>query len=306
MAVNRALDGGHPRALLIGAAWGGLAALIWAGWMVFTRMGVQLSLDAYDITALRFGVAGLVMLPIALRQGISAGKAGWPGALLLTAGSGAPYVIVATTGLTFASARHAGALIPGAMPLFATLLSLAFLTERLSKSQGGGLALIVAGVLLIAGPGVFTAGGEEWIGHILFLLAAFMWATFTVAMRGWSVSPLRVTAIVSVVSMVLYLPIYVTFLKPQLMTAPASEILFQAFYQGVLVTISLLAYSRAVAILGAARGSVFAALVPVLAAVIAIPVLGEWPSLSDCAAIVAVSLGVFYAAGVRLRAGGPG
>ncbi len=302
MTDNRAPDEQHPRALLIGAAWGGLAALIWAGWMVFTRMGVQLSLNAYDIAALRFGVAGLVLLPIVLRRGISVGKAGWPGALVLATGAGAPYVIVAASGLTFASAGHAGALIPGAMPLFATLLSLALLAERLSKSQSGGLALIVGGILLIAGPGVFTGTGEEWIGHIMFLLAAFMWATFTVAMRGWGVSPLRATAIVSVVSMVLYLPIYFAFLKPQLITAPASEVLFQAFYQGVLVTVSLLSYSRAVAILGAARGSVFAALVPVLATVIAIPVLGEWPSFSDCAAILVVTLGVFCAAGARLRA----
>ena len=302
MTDSRATGEQHPHALLIGAAWGIFSAFIWAGWMVFTRMGVQLSLNPYEIAALRFGVAGFVLLPIVLRQGIAVGKVGWPGALVLATGSGAPYVIVAAYGLMFASAGRAGALIPGAMPLFATLLSLALLAERLSKPQSGGLALSVGGILLIAGPGVFTGTGDQWIGHIMFLLAAFMWATFTVAMHGWGVSPLRATAIVSVVSMVLYLPVYFAFLKPQLMTAPASEILFQAFYQGVLVTISLMSYSRAVAILGAARGSAFAALVPVLAAIFAIPVLGEWPSFSDCAAIVIVSLGVFYAVGARMRA----
>lgn len=36
-----------------------------------TRLAVTTGLDAWDIPALRFGVAGLLMLPIVIRHGLS-------------------------------------------------------------------------------------------------------------------------------------------------------------------------------------------------------------------------------------------
>ena len=35
-----------------------------------TRLAVTTGLDAWDIPALRFGVAGLLMLPIVIRHGV--------------------------------------------------------------------------------------------------------------------------------------------------------------------------------------------------------------------------------------------
>jgi drug/metabolite transporter (DMT)-like permease len=66
----------------------------------------------------------------------------------------------------------------------------------------------------------------------------------------------------------------------------------------VLVTIvSLVLYGRAVAILGALGGAAFGTLVPALSALIAIPLLGEWPSSSDWVGIFLVSFGVYFASG---------
>ena len=49
---------------LKGAVFGLAAASIWAGWSAMTRLAVSTSLDAWDIPALRFGVAGLLLSPI--------------------------------------------------------------------------------------------------------------------------------------------------------------------------------------------------------------------------------------------------
>jgi drug/metabolite transporter (DMT)-like permease len=66
----------------------------------------------------------------------------------------------------------------------------------------------------------------------------------------------------------------------------------------VLVTIvSLLLYSRAVAILGASGGATFGALVPALSALLAIPLLDEWPNETDWAGIALISAGVYLASG---------
>ena len=60
--------------------------------------------------------------------------------------------------------------------------------------------------------------------------------------------------------------------------------------------ISVVLYGRAIVILGASAGASFGALVHD-AVVIAIPLLGEWPSGADWAGIVVISAGVFLATG---------
>jgi hypothetical protein len=61
--------------------------------------------------------------------------------------------------------------------------------------------------------------------------------------------------------------------------------------------ISLVLYGRAVLILGASGGSAFGALVPALSAVLAIPLLREWPTISVWIGIVFISGGVYLASG---------
>jgi hypothetical protein len=66
---------------------------------------------------------------------------------------------------------------------------------------------------------------------------------------------------------------------------------------------SLLLYGRAVAILGASGGAAFGALVPALSALIAIPLLREWPSDAEWAGIALISAGVYRQAEDRCPAG---
>ena len=73
--------------------------------------------------------------------------------------------------------------------------------------------------------------------------------------------------------------------------------------QGVLTAIvALLLYGRMVGLLGATRGAAFVALTPATTALLAIPVLGEWPSAVDWTAIALISLGVYVASGGPLPA----
>ncbi len=103
---------------LKGGAFGFAAVSIWAGWSVVTRFAVTTSLDAWDIPALRFGVAGLLLLPIVIRRGLARDRLGWLGLGGIIVGTGAPYTLVAAAGLRFAPAYDQGALNPGCMPLF--------------------------------------------------------------------------------------------------------------------------------------------------------------------------------------------
>jgi len=290
-------------AYLKGAVFGFAAASIWAGWSVITRLAVTTRLDAWDVAALRFGVAGPLLLPVLLWRGLARDRLGWLGLAAIIAGLGAPYVLAAAGGLHFARASDQGALNPGCMPLFVALIAASVLGDRLSSARKLGLSLIVAGALIIVGGHAWSAAWSisRTLGDALFLVAAFLSACFTVAMRQAKLDPLHAAALVATGSLVIYLPVYLTFFGTRLAQLPLADFAVQALFQGVVVTIvSLLLYGRAVALLGASGGSAFGALVPALSALFAIPLLGEWPSETDWMGIVLISFGVYLTSGGQL------
>jgi drug/metabolite transporter (DMT)-like permease len=288
-----------------GAGFGLAAVSIWASLSAVTRMAVTTNLSAWDIAALRYGVAGLLLAPVVLRRGLARDRLGGAELALMVAGAGAPYALLQAGGLRFASAADQGALNPGFMPLFVTMISAFALGEQVSIARKLGLALILLGAFLIVGWHAPASGGDwsasRTFGHALFLCAAFLWACFTIVMRRAKLDPVHAVALVSTGSFVIYMPIYLPLYAGHLAHMPLAELAFQAFFQGILVTVlALILYARAVAILGASGAAAFGALVPMLSALFAIPLLGEWPTRSDWVALTLVSVGVYLATGAPL------
>src|SRR3954451_13809450 len=54
-----------------GSLYGIAAVSIWASWIVAVRLGIRTSLAPWDIVAIRFGVAGLILLPYLLTKGLA-------------------------------------------------------------------------------------------------------------------------------------------------------------------------------------------------------------------------------------------
>src|SRR3954453_53503 len=134
---------------LRGAAYGLAAVSIWSGWIVVARLGLKSSLTPWDIAALRFGVAGLLLLPYVRSRGLAIDRLGWIGLAAIVLGGGAP-VLLANAGLLFAPAAHAGALFPGVMPLAVAILAAAILHEPFTDAKKIGFLLILFGVFGIA------------------------------------------------------------------------------------------------------------------------------------------------------------
>src|SRR5881394_1148440 len=95
-----------------GALYGLAAVSIWAGFIVVARLGLRTSLTPWDIAAVRFGVAGSLLLPYVMSKGLALERLGWIGLAAIVIGCGAPMVLLANAGLVFAPAAHAGALFP--------------------------------------------------------------------------------------------------------------------------------------------------------------------------------------------------
>jgi len=291
---------------LKGALFGLTAVSIWAGWSALTRLAVTTKFDALDIAALRFGIAGCLLAPMAVHRGLALDQLRWGGLALLIAGAGVPYVLLAAAGLQFAPAHDQGALNPGFMPLFVALISALGLGEKLAAARQLGLSVILVGALIIVGSHAATWNTSRLCGDALFLTAALLWSGFTVVMQQARIDPLHAAALVSCGSALIYLPIYLAFNAAHLAKIPLADVVLQAIFQGLLVTVvSLVLYGRAIALIGASGGAAFGALVPALSALIAIPLLGEWPSRSDWVGIGLISSGVYLASGgpISLRRG---
>jgi drug/metabolite transporter (DMT)-like permease len=61
--------------------------------------------------------------------------------------------------------------------------------------------------------------------------------------------------------------------------------------------VSLVLFGRAVALLGASAAGAFIALGPVIATLLAIPILNEWPTADDWIGIAVINVRVYLASG---------
>lgn len=256
------------------------------------------ALDAWDVTALRFAVAGVLLLPLFVRRGL--GELGPSRALFLSIGAGAPYLLLTAGGLAFAPAGHMGVITPSCMLLCSTLGGAWILREPLNAARTLGVGAVTTGLVALGWDGLANHGDLAWLGDAMFALGGLFWASYTIASRKWTVEPLHATAVVGVLSMALYVPGYAWLAGDGIIAAPWRDLVIQGLFQGVLSAIvALLFYTRAVTILGAARGAVFAALVPAFSLLVAIPLLGETPTALQLAGVAIVTVGMVLALGLH-------
>jgi drug/metabolite transporter (DMT)-like permease len=184
------------------------------------------------------------------------------------------------------------------MPLVVAVLAAAILKEAFTLQKKAGFVLIATGVVGIVSVSGATIGTTQNIGHLLFLASALAFACYTVAMRRARLEGLHAAAISAVGSMLIYLPPYAMMAGAGIFDAAPSAIALQAVVQGLLTAvISYVVYGLAVSILGASSGAAFAASCPAITALMAIPILGEWPSSVDWCAIALISAGVYVVSG---------
>jgi drug/metabolite transporter (DMT)-like permease len=184
------------------AAFG--AVLIWAAWVVGTRHAVTHALDPFALGFLRFAVPAVVFAPVWWRsglrpRGVSLAK------MLGLMGAGAPFFITVALAMRDATAAEIGPLLPGTMPLFVAVLSMALFGERPGRAGGLGQMLIFLGVAAIGGRDMLS-GTQGWQAHVLLLAGSTMWAVYTIAYKHSGLSSLVATATVSAWSAMLLAP----------------------------------------------------------------------------------------------------
>ncbi|MDP3601420.1 MAG: DMT family transporter [Bosea sp. (in: a-proteobacteria)] len=291
------------RRLWLGIGCGLLTSLIWGVQSVVSRQSVADGLSAADVTILRFVVASLILLPLARRRmrPFPVGALGWRRALILTALAGAPYALVLVGGATFAPALHASVIVPGLIPVMTVALAFLVLGERPGPLRLLGLALVLAGIGAFGWQafGESGAGANAWIGDLFFVTNAVMWSVFGLLALRWRTDAIDVTIATCLLSL-LILPVFAATMPIRLGEVAWSAIALQALYQGALVGVgALFLYTKSVELLGAGRATLFLPLNPVVTALAAILLLGEYPSPVEIAGMVLVIAGMSVALRAR-------
>lgn len=259
-----------------GTAAGLAAVVIWGMAPVATR-ALVLQLAPLPLLVIRMGVAALVLLPWCgpvLRRParryvprlVIAGLLGMVG-----------YNLPVTIGLQWVPASTAG-LVLASEPVW-LLLAAAFLGERASRRCWAGAAVALAGVALLAGPGVLSSRGgmRELAGVSLIALGTVFFAAYTLVLRPASraCGPVPATAASTVAGSLFYAAFAGTVTPSQLGRLPAAAWGELAFLAVGSIVVGMPAWNLAVARLPGQRASLLLYLEPLVSVAGAIALLGE-------------------------------
>ncbi|MBU1235472.1 MAG: DMT family transporter [Gammaproteobacteria bacterium] len=154
--------------------------------------------------------------------------------------------------------------------------------ERIGVRHGFGVALAFAGIVLAFAEGMWRPATADfsatWIGDLLGVLAAILWAATTVVIRATGLARISATRVLLyqlVVSAAIVLPLSFLMGEPGI-TAPTPTVLLAMAYQAVIVAFaSYLAWFWLLTKFLASRLMVFSFLTPLFGVLFGVVLLGE-------------------------------
>lgn len=291
---------GETAKLAAGIAVGLLAASIGALYTVYARWGIARGLSSPDLTALRFGVAGLAMLPLLVKAFVSQRTVlseKWRVWIAVSLLAGTPFGLLMFGALQFAPSSHAAVFPFSAMSVMGMLIGAWALHDRITRRRASGIAVVLIGLVLVSGidPATFTS--RSVLGDAMFIAAGTLWAGFGVLLRKHRLDPLLATSVIAFSALVTYVPCYLWATGAKGLLTTSSEVFWtEALIQGLIAgTGTLFTYAKMVSILGPARAAVFPALAPGLAALMAWPILGHMPGTFEIIGLFIVMAGLLFA-----------
>lgn len=265
-----------------------LITFIWSGWIILSRVGVQSNLTPEDITLIRFGTASVVTLPFALRYNWK--KLTLWKAVIVALGCGFPYTMFSFYGLKSTNAANAGVIVNGMLPVFGAILAFLVLGEKSSKQRIVAIILILAANIVMIGQSVDIF--QNWFGWSMLLSASFVFSIYMFLGKRWGFTTHDVLAFLPLINLVLFIPWWLT-KDSGIATTPLTDLVIQAYYQGVLVSvIALLLTFYAIQHIGSMSLSIYFSFVPFITALFAWIFIDEQLVLNEIIGIVMCCFGL--------------
>ncbi|MGR0280186.1 DMT family transporter [Marinomonas dokdonensis] len=282
----------------LGAAF--ITVCIWATWLVSVKLGTQSALTTFDLAIMRYAIPAMALLPFVYQSRQALFTVPKWTLLGIVAGAGVPFFFLSSAGMQYAPVSHAGLLIPGTFPLFVSAIAVLVFKEPISPIRLLGLFAILLGVVTLLVVSLWSLSGEVWKGDLFFIGASFFWAVYTISLRVAGLRPLAATGLLGLVStLLLLLMLSLGLVSSGMSLVSPSELAWQFCVQALLVgLLTGFSYGYAINSLGAERTAAMGALTPVLAALIAIPLLQESISMGATFGLLFVGTGVVLASGM--------
>lgn len=274
-----------------GLAYAGVVVALFSSFVLLSRLGLSTTLSLPDIAALRFGIGGLLLSPVLIRHGLGGLRLTQAAGLAVLGGLG--FALFAYAGFALAPAAHGSILLHGTLALTTAVLLRIFGGQRIAPRRGLALAGIALGIVTMAWDGVRQSSPALLAGDLCLLAASFCWSGYGLYVRRLDLPAVQAAAIVAGLSGLVFLPIYGWLPGTGLSRASWGELALQGVFQGVLIgVVSVFVYTRAVALLGAAKMAMLTASVPGLTTLGGYLLLGESPSPAALIGLVLTTAGM--------------
>lgn len=283
---------------------------LWGGVFVLTKDVID-AVPPLTLAFMRVAIGFAVLLPIAwLRQRRRAQprrSLPWGPMFVMGFVGVAFYYAVFNIGLVYTSATQ-GALVQSSIPAITALVAILWLKESASGIRIGGIALSVAGVLIIfSGSSIHTAAASPVFGNAFVFLSVIAWGIYTsLARRYAQTDAIVMTAGVIGMGALLLLPAALIELRTHSLPHLSMREWVGVGVLGAGASgLAYLFYNLALQDIDASQAGVFANLIPVVGVVSGILVLGDPLSGRDIIGGMIVMAGVWIAGTDRVRPTGP-
>ena len=264
---------------------------IWGGFTIFSRLNAHWHISAWDITALRFAIAFVILMPILIYKKDLAFLCTKQSVILALIG-GVGYCLTAYSAFLYAPAAHAAIFLNGCIPLCTALAAYLLFKQPFDRHTWWSVGIMLAAIALMSYLMSRDQQSHFGLGDILFVMSAIWWGIFTVLLKQWKLSAWHSMASVAIWSAIIYLPIYLLFLPKHYHEVEPLHLAIQGLFHGVFVVIvATITYVAAIERLGAFKTGSIVTLAPFIAAVIAVPLLGEPLSLAIVCGLVGMGIG---------------
>ncbi|NHC02873.1 DMT family transporter [Acinetobacter sp. 187] len=274
-----------------GYAFVAITMCIWGGFTITSRLNALWHISPWDITALRFLLAFCILMPILLYKKDTAFLFKKEPFILAMLG-GVAYCLTCYSAFHYVPAAHAAIFLNGCIPLCTAVAAWILFKQPFDRHTWLSLIIMVCSILLMSVLMYQATGVAFSFGDALFFISAMWWGIFTVLLRQWKISAWHAMSGVAIWSAIVYIPVYLLFFPKHLAEVELPHLMMQTIFHGIFVVIvATLTYIEAIKRLGAFKAGSIVTLAPFIAAIIAVPLLGEPLSLAIVCGLLGMGVG---------------
>lgn len=274
-----------------GYAFVAITMCIWGGFTISSRLSAIWHISPWDITALRFILAFCILMPILIYKKDTAFLFKKEPFILAMLG-GVVYCLTCYSAFQFVPAAHAAIFLSGCIPLCTAVAAYLLFKQPFDKHTWASLIIMLCSIVVMSILMYQATGIAFSLGDFLFFMSAIWWGIFTVLLKQWKLSAWHAMSGVAIWSAIIYVPIYLLFIPKHLADVQLQHLVIQTVFHGIFVVIiATLTYVEAIKRLGAFKAGSIVTLAPFIAAIIAVPLLGEPLSFAIICGLIGMGIG---------------